>query len=419
MKKILHISTLLLAVILLLFFVACGSGDKSKSKNGKESKIEKVITNDDGSTDSKVEGPSILFLICTGVGIMGILFILFYYFNFWLWIYTNYVEKVKISLWEMFKVKMDGINIIHLIETLKTAKSSGLILTCRELVHLHHANIPFDKMIKPLIVANNAALGITMHDLMRHHLAGGNIEKVVTALVAAKNVDKGRDVEAEKLKLNFNTACSIDLAGIDIVKAVSEASNPKVIPTEEMTGFAKDGVELILKARVTLRLKIVKLLSGAKEDTILARIAEGMVTEIGKLEHDEILRSPYQLCENVLARADIFVDSMFEVLSIDVVHFKIGKNVLLELEEDRARTKLEVERAKEQEERARAQAARARVIEAEVDVQKAMAAAFLEGNFSIDDYKKMRNMDADTMMRESMSKNQSGNNDIKNPKDSD
>ena len=252
---------------------------------------------------------------------------------------------------------------------------------------------------------------ITRDELEAHYLAGGHVEKVVHALVSASKAN---------IELSFQMATAIDLAGRDVFEAVQMSVNPKVIDTPPVTAVAKDGIQLIAKARVTVRASIKQLVGGAGEDTILARVGEGIVSSIGSSEnHKSVLENPDSISKLVL-RKGLDAGTAFEILSIDIADIDIGKNIGAALQIDQANADKNIAQAKaeerramavasEQEMKAKAQEARAKVIEAEAEVPKAMAEAFRNGNLGIMDYYRMKNIEADTSMRENIAKPATGN----------
>ena len=251
---------------------------------------------------------------------------------------------------------------------------------------------------------------ITRDGLEAHYLAGGHVEKVVHALVSAAKAN---------IDLPFQMATAIDLAGRDVFEAVQMSVNPKVIDTPPVTAVAKDGIQLIAKARVTVRANIRQLVGGAGEDTVLARVGEGIVSSIGSSEsHKSVLENPDSISKLVL-RKGLDAGTAFEILSIDIADIDIGKNIGAALQMDQANADKNIAQAKaeerramavasEQEMKAKAQEARAKVIEAEAEVPKAMAEAFRNGNLGIMDYYRMKNIQADTDMRETIARPTTG-----------
>jgi uncharacterized protein YqfA (UPF0365 family) len=258
-----------------------------------------------------------------------------------------------------------------------------------------------------MIEAYKAGLkDIKRDELEAHYLAGGHVERVVHALVSASKAN---------LELTFQMATAIDLAGRDIFEAVQMSVNPKVIDTPPVAAVAKDGIQLIAKARVTVRANIKQLVGGAGEDTVLARVGEGIVSSIGSADsHKAVLENPDSISKVVLDKG-LDAGTAFEILSIDIADVDIGKNIGAFLQTDQAEADKKIAQAKAEERRAmavaleqemvaKAQEARAKVIEAEVEIPLAMADSFRKGNLGIMDYYKFQNIQADTDMRESISK---------------
>jgi len=264
-------------------------------------------------------------------------------------------------------------------------------------------NVPPYIIVPGMIEAHKAGLkNITRDELEAHYLAGGHVEKVVHALVSASKAN---------IELPFQMATAIDLAGRDVFEAVQMSVNPKVIDTPPVTAVAKDGIQLIAKARVTVRANIRQLVGGAGEDTILARVGEGIVSSIGSSEnHKSVLENPDSISKLVL-RKGLDAGTAFEILSIDIADIDIGKNIgaALQIDQANAEERRAMAVASEQEMKAKAQEARAKVIEAEAEVPKAMAEAFRSGNLGIMDYYRMKNIEADTSMRENIAKPVTGN----------
>lgn len=312
-------------------------------------------------------------LILLGAAVL-LLAIFFYYVPFLLWISAK-VSGVNISLIQLFLMRI--------------RKVPPYIIT-RAMIEAHKAGIKT----------------LTRDELEAHYLAGGHVEKVVHALVSASKAN---------IDLPFQMATAIDLAGRDVFEAVQMSVNPKVIDTPPVTAVAKDGIQLIAKARVTVRANIKQLVGGAGEETILARVGEGIVSSIGSSEsHKTVLENPDSISKLVL-RKGLDAGTAFEILSIDIADIDIGKNIGAFLQMDQAQADKNIAQAKaeerramavalEQEMKAKAQEARAKVIEAEAEVPKAMADAFRTGNLGVMDYYKMKNIEADTSMREAIAK---------------
>ena len=288
-----------------------------------------------------------------------------------------------------------------------SAKVSGVRISLLQLFLMRLRNVPPGTIVQAMIEAHKAGLGdITRDSLEAHYLAGGDVEKVIHALVSASKAN---------IELSFQMATAIDLAGRDVFEAVQMSVNPKVIDTPHVTAVAKDGIQLIAIARVTVRANIKRLVGGAGEDTVLARVGEGIVSSIGSAEsHKAVLENPDSISKLVLKKG-LDAGTAFEILSIDIADIDIGKNIGAALQIDQANADKNIAQAKaeerramaialEQENKARAQEARAHVIEAEAEVPKAMAEAFRNGNLGIMDYYRMKNVQADTAMRENIAK---------------
>lgn len=286
-----------------------------------------------------------------------------------------------------------------------TAIFSNVQVTIGELIGMRIRKVPPGVIINSLITATKAGLQLTTRDLETHFLAGGDVPNVIRALISA---DKAN------ITLSFKQATAINLAGRDVFEAVQISVNPKVITTPKVAAVAADGIQLIAIARVTVRASIAQLVGGAGEDTILARVGEGIVTSIGSAKsHKEVLENPDKISKVVLSRG-LDAGTAFEILSIDIADVDVGANIGAKLQTDQAAADLKVAEAKaeerramavavEQEMKAKAQEARARVIEAEAEIPKAIAQAFLNGNLGIMDYYRMQNVQADTEMRQSIS----------------
>ena len=283
---------------------------------------------------------------------------------------------------------------------------TGTRVALLQLIFMRWRRVPPAIIVNAMISAKRAGIDISSDLLEAHFLAGGHIQNVVNALISA---DKAN------IPLDFNMATAIDLAGRNVFEAVTMSVNPKVIDTPPVTAVAKDGIQLIAKARVTVRANIKQLVGGAGEDTILARVGEGIVTSIGSAEsHKSVLENPDSISKVVLTRG-LDSGTAFEILSIDIADVDIGKNIGAELQIDQAEADKNIAQAKaeerramavanEQEMKAKAQEARAKVIEAEAEIPMAMAEAFRSGNLGVMDYYKLRNIQADTEMRDSIAK---------------
>ncbi len=286
-----------------------------------------------------------------------------------------------------------------------TAIFAGVKVTIGELIGMRIRKVPPSIIVNSLITATKAGLQVTTRELETHYLAGGNVPNVIRALISA---DKAN------INLSFKQATAIDLAGRDVFEAVQISVNPKVINTPKVAGVAADGIQLIAIARVTVRASIAQLVGGAGEETILARVGEGIVTSIGSAKsHKEVLENPDKISKLVLSRG-LDAGTAFEILSIDIADVDVGANIGAKLQTDQAAADLKVAEAKaeerramavavEQEMKAKAQEARAKVIEAEAEIPKSIAQAFVNGNLGVMDYYKMQNVQADTEMRQSIS----------------
>lgn len=286
-----------------------------------------------------------------------------------------------------------------------TAIFSGVRVSLIELVAMRIRKVPPSIIVNSLITSNKAGLNLNSNELETHYLAGGNVPSVIRALISA---DKAN------IPLDFKQATAIDLAGREVFEAVQISVNPKVITTPKVAAVAADGIQLIATARVTVRANIQQLVGGAGEDTILARVGEGIVTSIGSAEtHKEVLENPDKISKLVLNRG-LDAGTAFEILSIDIADVDVGVNIGAKLQIDQASADLKVAEARaeerramavahEQEMKAKAQEARAKVILAEAEIPKAIADAFRSGNLGIMDYYRMQNIQADTSMRDSIS----------------
>ena len=316
--------------------------------------------------------PNVIAILAIGIGSIFGLWIIFYFIPVGLW-FTALLSGVKISL--------------------------------LQLVFMRWRKVPPQLIVRNMIGATKAGLKVNRDELEAHFLAGGNVATVVNALISA---DKAN------IELDFKVATAIDLAGRDVLEAVQMSVNPKVIDTPPVTAVAKDGIQLISKARVTVRANIKQLVGGAGEETVLARVGEGVVSSIGSAQsHKSVLENPDSISRLVLDKG-LDSGTAFEILSIDIADIDIGKNIGAVLQMDQANADKNIAQAKaeerramavavEQEMKAKAQEARANVIQAEAEVPKAMAEAFRNGNMGIMDYYKFKNIEADTNMRESIS----------------
>ena len=286
-----------------------------------------------------------------------------------------------------------------------TAIFSGVRISIGELIGMRIRKVPPGIIVNSMITAIKAGLQVTTVELETHYLAGGDVPNVIRALISA---DKAN------INLSFKQATAINLAGRDVFEAVQISVNPKVITTPRVAAVASDGIQLIAIARVTVRASIQQLVGGAGEETILARVGEGIVTSIGSAaSHKEVLANPDKISKLVLSRG-LDAGTAFEILSIDIADVDVGANIGAKLQIDQATADLKVAEARAEERRAmavaleqemiaKAQEARANVIQAEAEIPKAIAEAFVKGNLGIMDYYKMQNVQADTEMRNTIS----------------
>jgi uncharacterized protein YqfA (UPF0365 family) len=281
---------------------------------------------------------------------------------------------------------------------------AGVRIGIGDLVGMRLRKVNPAAVVRPLIAATKAGLQLSTRPLEAHYLAGGHVDRVVKALISADKANLG---------LDFKQATAIDLAGRDVLEAVKVSVNPKVIDTPRVAAMAKDGIQLIATARVTIRANINRLVGGAGEDTILARVGEGIVSTIGSAQsHKAVLENPDAISKTVLAKG-LDAGTAFEILSIDIADVDVGKNIGAELQTDQAEADKRIAQAKaeerramaiaaEQEMRAKVQEMRAHVVQAEAQVPQAMAEAFRSGNLGIMDYARYRNVVADTQMRKAI-----------------
>lgn len=282
-----------------------------------------------------------------------------------------------------------------------SALAAGVNIGIFNLIGMRLRRVIPSKIVNPMIKGHKAGLPITTNQLEAHYLAGGNVDRVVNALIAS---------ERAAIPLQFERAAAIDLAGRDVLQAVQMSVNPKVIETPVVSAVAQNGIELRVKAKVTVRANIDRLVGGAGEETVIARVGEGIVTSIGSaLSHKDVLEKPELISHTVLGKG-LDAGTAFEILSIDMADIDVGKNIGAQLQMDQAeadkriaQAKAEERRAmavaKEQEMKASVQEMRAKVVEAEAEVPRAMAQALTEGKLGVMDYYNMQNIIADTQMR--------------------
>ena len=305
-------------------------------------------------------------LVISIIGIIGLLIVLFFIFvPIGLWI-SSMAANVKISILNLIGMKLRRV-------------------------------VP-SRIVIPLIKARKAGMNLGVNQLEAHYLAGGNVDNVINALIAS---------ERAGIELPFEKAAAIDLAGRDVLEAVKMSVNPKVIETTNVSAVAKDGIELLVKARVTVRADLERLVGGAGEATILARIGEGIVTTVGSAQsHKEVLENPDDISKRVLSKG-LDSGTAFEILSIDIADIDVGRNIGAHLQSLQAEADKNIAQAKAEERRAMAvakeQEMRAYVVEAEAEVPKALAYALREGTMGVMDYYELQNLKADTDMRSSIS----------------
>ncbi|MFY9415262.1 MAG: flotillin-like protein FloA [Tepidanaerobacteraceae bacterium] len=287
-----------------------------------------------------------------------------------------------------------------------SALAAGVKIGIFNLVGMRLRRVPPNKIVNPLIKAVKAGLDVSVNKLEAHYLAGGNVDRVINALIAAQRAE---------IPLSFERAAAIDLAGRNVLEAVQMSVNPKVIETPIVAAVAKDGIEVKAKARVTVRANIDRLVGGAGEETIIARVGEGIVTTVGSSEsHKEVLENPDSISRTVLSKG-LDAGTAFEILSIDIADVDVGRNIGAQLQTDQAEADKRIAQAKAEERRAMAvareqemkamvQEMRAKVVEAEAEVPKAMAEALRQGKLGVMDYYSMKNIIADTQMRDSISR---------------
>jgi len=287
-----------------------------------------------------------------------------------------------------------------------TSLAAGVHVSIASLVGMRLRRIQPKRLVEPLIKARKAGLEMSLAKLETHYLAGGNVDRVINALIAAQR---------SNIEMPFEKASAIDLAGRDVLQAVQMSVTPKVIETPVVAAIAKDGIELRAKARVTVRTNIERLVGGAGEETIIARVGEGIVTTVGSSEtHKQVLENPDLISQTVLKKG-LDVGTAYEILSIDIADVDVGRNVGAQLQMDQAEADRRIAQARAEERRAMAvaheqemkaavQEMRARVVEAEAEVPKAMAAALRDGKMGVMDYYQLQNLVADTSMREGIAK---------------
>lgn len=298
-----------------------------------------------------------------------------------------------------------------------SALAAGVKIGIFNLIGMRLRRVPPNKIVNPLIKAVKAGLDVEVNKLEAHYLAGGNVDRVINALIAAQRAG---------IPLSFERAAAIDLAGRNVLEAVQMSVNPKVIETPTVAAVAKDGIEVKAKARVTVRANIDRLVGGAGEETIIARVGEGVVTTVGSSDnHKSVLENPDLISQTVLNKG-LDAGTAFEILSIDIADVDVGRNIGAQLQTDQAEADKRIAQARAEERRAMAvareqemkamvQEMRAKLVEAEAEVPKAMAEALRQGKLGVMDYYNMRNIIADTQMRDSISRLGQKDSDPKKP----
>lgn len=298
-----------------------------------------------------------------------------------------------------------------------SALAAGVKIGIFNLVGMRLRRVPPSIIVAPMIKSHKAGVAISSDQLEAHYLAGGNVDRVVDALIAAQRAE---------IDLGFERAAAIDLAGRDVLEAVQMSVNPKVIQTPIVTAVAMNGIQVMATARITVRANIERLVGGAGEETILARVGEGIVTTVGSAEtHKKVLENPDSISKTVLEKG-LDSGTAFEILSIDIADVDVGKNIGAQLQTDQAEADKEIAQAKaeerramavaeEQEMRARVEEMRAKVVESEAEVPKAMAEALRSGKIGVMDYLNLKNVQADTDMRSNISDMGKGNNKSQSP----
>jgi uncharacterized protein YqfA (UPF0365 family) len=437
---------IIIGFLALFASASCGKSEQNESQDGIEEISSLEETDTTAESDHSGTGTMTLILIAAIILGPGLIFFFYYFVPFGLW-YEAYLSGVKVSWMTLIVMRWQKVPQDIILKTLIRAKNAGLTIKARELADHYLAQVNIETVINTLTRATNAGLTIPLNELAAQYLAKVDVEKVIHAQITAKNadldiplkvlashylakVDVEQVVDAlitahnsgyEEMTLNdlkehflangdvkstvnafvaakkanlkdftFDDIAAIDLAGIDVEKAIIAAITPRVVETDGVTGIARDGVQLTMRLKITLRAKIKSIIGGASEETVLARVNESLASEIGMSEsHHAILRNPYEMAEKVEAK-NLGASTAFEIISIDVSDIQVGRDIEAELTMARAKAQAEV--------------AKAEVIKAEEKVQKAMAAAFIDGNLSINEYHDMRNTEADTRMREQIGK---------------
>ena len=439
----------ILSFFALLFAVSCQKDGPVDYSDDAVEEISNIgLEENDTTSEADALGTgALVFLITSGIILGPGLILFFYYFiPLGLW-YETRLSGIKVAWMALIIMRWQRVPQALILKTLIRAKNAGLELDAKVLSEQYLAEVNIEKVVNTLIRATNAKLTIPLEELAEHYLAQVDIEKVIHAQITAKNADldipigvlashylaqvdveeivdalitahnsgyeemtledlkehflSNGDVKktidafvaarkAELPNFEFSDIAAIDLAGINIGKAIEAAITPRVVETAGVTGIARDGVQITMKLKITLRAYIKSIIGGASEETVLARVNESLASEIGNsLNHQQVLTNPYELADRV-EQKDLGKGTAFQIISIDVSDIQVGRDVNAELMRERAK--------------AQAELAKAEVIRAEEKVQKAMASAFMNGNLSINDYNNIRNTEADTKMRHSIGK---------------
>jgi len=437
----------IITILSLLILASCQTNEpEDYNENSTESYYDVGLEEEDVTSEADSFGAStLIFIILAGIILgPGLIFFFYYFIPLGLW-YEARLSGIKVPWLTLIIMRWQRVPQELILKIIIRAKNAGLPIEARELSDHYLAEVDIEKVVNTLIRATNAKLIIPLSELAAQYLAKVDVERVIHAQITAKNANldipitvlashflaqvdveqivdalitahnsgyeemtlddlkehflsngdvKGTVdafVAARKAKLpnfEFTDIAAIDLAGIDVKKAIEAAITPRVVETGGVTGISRDGVQLTMKLKVTLRAYIKSIIGGASEETVLARVNESLASEIGNSpNHHIILTNPYDLADRV-EQKDLGKGTAFQIISIDVSDMKVGKDINAELMTERAK--------------AQAELAKAEVIKAEEKVQKAMAAAFIDGNLSIHGYHEMKNTEADTKMRDSI-----------------
>ncbi|OQY00219.1 MAG: hypothetical protein B6I20_09080 [Bacteroidetes bacterium 4572_117] len=438
----------ILAILAMLFVVSCQKEvpPVENNDNGVEELTVNSLEEEDTTSEADAFGTGSFLLILISSIILGpgLIFFFYYFIPLGLW-YQARLSGLKISWLTLIVMRWQKVPQTQILETLIRAKNARLTLSARELSDHYLAAVDIEKVVNTLIRATNANLSIPLGELAAQYLAKVDVEKVIHAQITAKNanldipitvlashylaqVDVEQIVDAlitahnsgyEEMTLDdlkehylssgdviktvnafvsarkanlpdfkFDDIAAIDLAGIDVEKAIVAAITPRVVETDGVTGIARDGVQLTMKLKVTLRAHIKSIIGGASEETVLARVNESLASEIGHSPtHHQVLTNPYELADRV-EQKNLGSGTAFQIISIDVSDIEVGKDINAELMSERAK--------------AQAELAKAELISADEKVRKAMATAFIDGKLTIHDYHEMMNTEADTEMRHSI-----------------